>query len=290
MRQLIYAHRGASQRFAEHTRAAYLQAIADGADGVECDIHLTRDLKLVCLHDATLDRTSNGTGSVADHTLRQLRDLDFCSWKGATIPPEYGGILDQFLTLADLIRILRAAGRPIGLAIECKHPSPFGHRLEEQLLGFLMAEGWDPENSVLDNITISFMSFSPDSVKRLLEQVPDHFVCQLVADVDPLAIRRQFQFSRITAAAVLRVMRAAAAEAEELIRTHRVGLAGPGIDYVKVHRDDVERLLARGVRFRVWTVDDPADIELCRELGIQEITTNVPAETAARLALQPQPA
>ena len=67
-RPLVYAHRGASEAFAEHTRAAYLQAIADGADGVECDIHLTRDQHAVLLHDANLDRTSDGTRPVADRT------------------------------------------------------------------------------------------------------------------------------------------------------------------------------------------------------------------------------
>mgnify|MGYP006203983467 CR=1 FL=1 len=71
------------------------KALAEGADGVECDVHLTEDLELVCIHDTTLDRTSSGTGDVGDHTLRQLRELDFASWKGANIPPGYGGVADQ---------------------------------------------------------------------------------------------------------------------------------------------------------------------------------------------------
>src|SRR6476661_11071300 len=106
-RPLVYAHRGASGTFAEHTRAAYLQAIADGADGVECDVHLTRDQHVVLLHDADLDRTSTGTGPVAEHTLEELRSLDFSSWKGARMPEAYGGVSDQFLTLPELLDILR---------------------------------------------------------------------------------------------------------------------------------------------------------------------------------------
>src|SRR5881409_2356806 len=85
-RPKVYAHRGSSAAFAEHTKAAYLQALADGADGVECDVHLTRDQHVVLLHDANLDRTSDGTGPVADRTLEELRRLDFSSWKGARIP------------------------------------------------------------------------------------------------------------------------------------------------------------------------------------------------------------
>ena len=67
-RPLVFAHRGSSAAYAEHTRAAYLQALADGADGVECDVHLTRDQHVVLMHDANLDRTSDGTGPVAERT------------------------------------------------------------------------------------------------------------------------------------------------------------------------------------------------------------------------------
>ena len=98
-RPLVYAHRGASARFAEHTRAAYLQALADGADGVECDVHLTLDQHLVLLHDANLDRTSSGTGPVAERTLAQLRELDFSSWKGVRVPDQFGAQSQQLLTL-----------------------------------------------------------------------------------------------------------------------------------------------------------------------------------------------
>src|SRR3954466_16229077 len=98
-RPLVYAHRGSSGAFAEHTRAAYVQAIADGADGVECDVHLNRDQHVVLLHDATLERTSDGTGQIADRSLAELRRLDFSSWKGARIPDAYGARSEQLLTL-----------------------------------------------------------------------------------------------------------------------------------------------------------------------------------------------
>src|SRR6476620_1714154 len=174
-RPLVYAHRGASAAFAEHTRAAYLQAIADGADGVECDIHLTRDQHAVLLHDANLDRTSDGTGPVADRTLAELRQLDFSSWKGVRIPEKYGARSAQFLTLPELLDILRGAGRPMGLAIELKHPSPYQLKLEDRVLEVLRSEGWEPESSALDNVAVTFMSFSPDSVRHLLESVPPRY-------------------------------------------------------------------------------------------------------------------
>src|SRR6478609_616978 len=282
-RPLVYAHRGASAAFAEHTRAAYLQAIADGADGVECDIHLTRDQHAVLLHDANLDRTSDGTGPVADRTLAELRLLDFCSWKGARIPEEYGALSEQFLTLPELLDILRLAGREIGLAIELKHPSPYQLKLEDRVLAVLEAEGWDRTTSMLDNIRVSFMSFSPDSVKHLLQSVPASAICQLVDDVHVEEIREELGLGALTGGALANVLKAAQTEGERILDDGEVGLAGPGISYVRGHSRTVRRWLDSGRRFRVWTVDSADDVALCRELGIQEITTNRPAEVRAQL-------
>ena len=67
----VVAHRGASADRPEHTRAAYALALQEGADGVECDVRLTRDGHLVCVHDRRVDRTSTGTGLV--DRLKQAR-------------------------------------------------------------------------------------------------------------------------------------------------------------------------------------------------------------------------
>lgn len=282
-RPLVYAHRGSSDAFAEHTRAAYLRALADGADGVECDVHLTRDQHVVLLHDANLDRTSDGTGPVADRTLEELRLLDFSSWKGARIPTEYGGKSEQLLTLPELLDILRSAGREIGLAIELKHPSPYLLRLEDRVLDVLAEEGWDPATSRLENISVSFMSFSPDSVRHLLKSVPAEFICQLVDQIDVGEVREELGLGLITGGAVANVMKAAQLEGERILNDCEVGLAGPGIDYVRQHARAVQRWLESGRRFRVWTVDSENDVALCQGLGIHEITTNRPAQVLAQL-------
>jgi glycerophosphoryl diester phosphodiesterase len=283
MRPLIYAHRGSSGEFAEHTRAAYLQALADGVDGVECDVRLTEDKQLVLLHDATLDRTSNGTGSVSDYSLRELWDLDFCSWKGADIPEEYGGVSDQLLTLNELLDLLRAAGRPLGLAIELKHPSSFGQQLEERTLALLRAEGWDPASSVLDNLQITFMSFSPDALEFLAETVPTRYLCQLVADVDADVVTEELGLGRLAGTAVTGMLRNALAEGERRVNAGMLGWAGPGVDYVRAHPDRIRSWLDAGIQLRVWTVDEPAEVELCLAAGIQEFTTNWPARVHALL-------
>lgn len=283
MRSRIYAHRGSSGIYAEHTRAAYLQALADGADGVECDVHLSSDRQPVLIHDAHVDRTSNGTGPVASHTLAQLRELDFSGWKQVPVPVEYGTAAEQFLTLADLLDLLGGAGREIGLAVEFKQPGPFGLELEDTVLALLEARGWDQATSRLGPVTLSFMSFSPESVRRLRRSVPAAFVCQLLADVDAAAIAE--------AAAVLSpeadaagALRRGLAEGEELVAAGVAGIAGPGVEYLRAHPERLTGWLASGSTVRTWTVDDPADAEAAYGLGVQEFTTNYPQRLRRLLA------
>lgn len=285
-RPLVYAHRGASAVFAEHTRAAFMQALADGADGVECDVHLTRDGRVVLIHDSTLDRTSDGTGPVAEKTLQELRQLDFSSWKGVRLPEAYGARSEQFLTLEDLLGILQAAGRPVGLAIELKHPSPYQLKLEDRVMKTLTDHGWVAESSVVDNISVSFMSFSSDSISHLLRSVPGDFICQLVHQVDLQVLREDQGLGLITRGAVANVLRAAQAEAERTLNHGAVLMAGPGIDYVRRHAPAVQRWMESGRRFRVWTVDSDEDVALCQGLGIHEITTNKPARVLAQIGSQ----
>ncbi|MBG6225127.1 glycerophosphoryl diester phosphodiesterase [Arthrobacter sp. CAN_A2] len=281
MPPVIFAHRGSSGTYAEHTRAAYLQALADGADGVECDVHLTRDEQLVCIHDTTLDRTTSGSGRVADHTLEELRGLDVSSWKNADIPAAYGSPSEQFLTLADLLLLLRHAGRPVRLAIELKHPSPFGLRLEDALIAFLMDEGWDPESSMLGIIEVSFMSFNPDSMRQLAESAPAHMLCQLVSDMKPQEVRDALRFGPIAEGALITVMQRALKEGEQLVNHQTVGMVGPGMRYTRSHRGRVLRWVRDGVRVRVWTVNSVKDALYLAELGVQELTTDYPARIRA---------
>ena len=76
MLKKIFAHRGASAYVPENTLPAFEKAVDIGADGVELDIHLSRDGRLVVIHDEMLDRTTNGHGFVKDFTLAELKKLD----------------------------------------------------------------------------------------------------------------------------------------------------------------------------------------------------------------------
>lgn len=285
MQTLIYAHRGSSKAYAENTRAAYMQALADGADGIECDIHLSADGFIVCHHDPTVDRTSDSSGSVGERTLAQLKSLDFSSWKNPQIPPEFGDLHDQLITLRELVELMAESGREIGLAIEIKHPSPFGRKLEDAMLQELKLLGWDPQKSRIENIYVSFMSFDPGSVRYLLEQIPGRHVCQLVTEVDEEWIDELMRAGQADRAAVAAVLAQSMAGGVELLNSGIPHLAGPGIEYIRKHPQTISTWLRNGSTFRVWTVDDPKDAKYLVELGVTQLTSNVPAVIKAELGL-----
>src|SRR5256885_14472241 len=119
----VVARRGASAEGPEHTLAAYELARKEGAVGVECDVRLTRDGHLVCVHDRRGDRTSNGTGLVSEMTLAQLRELDFGgwhpSWRAAGSQGDTG-----LLALGDLVLPVFGWDPPGQLFFRTQHPRP----------------------------------------------------------------------------------------------------------------------------------------------------------------------
>ena len=85
---LLIAHRGASGHAPENTLAAFKKAVTLGTAFIETDLQLTRDARLVAIHDETVNRTTNGKGAVHDMTLAELRRLDAGSWFGSEFAGE----------------------------------------------------------------------------------------------------------------------------------------------------------------------------------------------------------
>lgn len=95
----IFAHRGCSGDYPENTLAAFRAARDLPIEGIELDVHLSRDGELIVIHDESVDRTTNGTGFVKDMTAEELRKLDAGSWKGETFLGERIPILSEVLEL-----------------------------------------------------------------------------------------------------------------------------------------------------------------------------------------------
>jgi len=108
---LIYAHRGASAYAPENTLEAFRLAMEMGADGIELDVHLTKDGELAVIHDEALDRTTNGTGQVKDFTMAQLKELDASNGKAA-----YPGA--KIPTLGEVYDLVRDSGMTVNVELK----------------------------------------------------------------------------------------------------------------------------------------------------------------------------
>lgn len=272
----VLAHRGASARWPEHSRAAYEQALADGADGLECDVRLTADHVPVLWHDATVERTSDGHGAVHEHTLDEMRGLDL------GVP---GGSAGQLLTLTDLLSLARDAGRPVELAVELKHPTPSGFRTEDLAVDALSRAGWDPGSGRVGDVGVTFMSFHPGSLAHLAGTagvLPRDLVA-LTDELDVPGMLAELAPGAGSDAAVVDHVQALVDEARAMVDDGRVATAGPSVAYLRARPGTVERWVRRGARLRVWTVDRRPELDTCLAAGVHEVTTNDPAGIRAML-------
>lgn len=103
-RPLSVAHRGHSIAFPENTLTAYRRAIELGVEMIECDVNITQDGQLVMIHDATLDRTTNGRGRVSAATWDEIQRLD----AGAKFKPEFAG--ERIPSTDETLRLFKEAG------------------------------------------------------------------------------------------------------------------------------------------------------------------------------------
>ena len=119
----VFAHRGASGTHPENTEAALVEALRLGVEGVELDVHLSLDGELVVIHDATVDRTSNGTGQVRHMRWAEIGPLDAGAW----FDTQFTG--QRFLRLGEALDILEGDVR-LNVHINCllyTSPSPRDH-------------------------------------------------------------------------------------------------------------------------------------------------------------------
>lgn len=134
---LIYAHRGASTDFLEGSKAAYLGAIAQGADGFECDVRLTKDKQIICYHDSDTSRLLNIDLKISKNSYQELKEK---------VDPY---LLEELLDLA--------ISNKKDLVIESKHPVSTGAMIEKLVHKLLISRNTEIKNS---GIRISLISFS----------------------------------------------------------------------------------------------------------------------------------
>jgi glycerophosphoryl diester phosphodiesterase len=257
---LVIAHRGSSLAEPEHTLRAYVRAIEEGADALECDVRLTADSHLVCVHDRRVNRTSNGRGIVSTLELAELEGLDWGSWK-----QQHPGDLElpdrdrnRLLTLRSLLTTLLESERPVGLLIEIKHPTRYGGLTEARLVELLTEFG--RARRVLQpngRPAIRVMSFAEVSMRRMQRLAPDLDLVYLMGR-QPRRCRDGSLPSGVSWTGI----------SKDILRTD------PGY---------VARAQAKGHQVNVWTVNEPTDVARCLDAGVDTITTDRPRAVRAQV-------
>ena len=251
MRPQVVAHRGSSHDTAEHTLAAYEKAVAVGADGLECDVRLTADGHLVCVHDRDLRRTAATKGVVSTMNLAELDELDFASWKNPWAElddeaPETDPEAGRVLTLRRLLEMVADHDRRIEVAIETKHPTRYGGLVERRLVELLADFGWTGADS-----PARVMSFSFNAVSRVRRLAPDIPVVMLVDKAHHWPVLRPLV-------------------ADDWI-------IGPDMKELHAHPGLGRHLVKAGREIHVWVVNSEADLDLCLALGVTAVISDRPA-------------
>ncbi len=146
----IFAHRGARRVAPENTLPAFAAALEMGADGIELDVHLSRDGQLVVIHDFTLDKTTSARGLVTEYSAADLAALD----AGSHFSPDFANV--GIPTLVDVLDLIGDACR---INIEIKSMDPEGGPAVEPLAALLRARG------LYDQVIVS--SFNPVALIKM---------------------------------------------------------------------------------------------------------------------------
>ena len=157
-RPLLLAHRGFSGEYPENTPLSFQMAVEKtNVDGFESDVHITRDGTLVVFHDAAVDRTSNGTGYLRDHTYAELLRLDIGAWKSPAFAGQHIWTLDQLLDFCRETHML--------LNLELKNYEVFYEGLEQRVIDAVRTRRME------DRVFVS--SFNHISMQRFKALCPE---------------------------------------------------------------------------------------------------------------------
>jgi len=232
----IIGHRGYAAKYPENTLAAFEAAIGAGAVMIELDVTLSRDRKVVVIHDETLDRTTNAKGVVADFTLAELKQLDAGSWLDAQFAEQQ---IPELREVLDLVNGRAYVNIEIkSNAYEPGHPTD---AIEKQVLDLLR------QKNLLDTCMIS--SFEVNFLEQIafMKNTPaTAFISEIPADkntVDMCSRLKVFSWHP----------------------DHRI-----------VTSNQVDQMHAAGIKVFPWTVDSTDDFARMRDLQVDGVITNDP--------------
>ncbi|MCG1010663.1 glycerophosphodiester phosphodiesterase [Salinicoccus sp. ID82-1] len=243
MQTKIYGHRGAMGEYPENTMLAFKKAIEAGVDGLEIDVHLTRDGEVVVIHDEQVDRTTDGRGAVKDMDLHTLKGLsagsefeDFVNYDADTWIGERIPTLDEVMGLV--------GQHDIELNIELK-TNVFEYEGIEQRVHDIV------ENHNYSNKVI-YSSFHMPSILRMKAIDPEARIAWLTDKVPLWPIDHMEELAL-----------------EALHISYKAILKNPG------------RIAGVEDRIRVWTVNETGDAARLLSHGVETLMTNYPERMMA---------
>jgi glycerophosphoryl diester phosphodiesterase len=239
VRPLVIAHRGASAQAPENTLPAFQLGWKLGADAVECDVRLTADSQIVCLHDADTLRVSGTALSAVRHDFSELRKLDVGAWKGAAFCGTRIPLLSELL--AQVPR-----NKQLVIEIKC------GVEILRPLLVVI-------ESAPVRLEQLTVISFEAAVIKRLKALRPRLRSYWLLDVGSHWLWRSKLKLDDVLA----KVVR---------LRADGLGLRA----HSGIHREMVEEILRAGLELNVWTVDDRAEARRLASFGVSSITSNRP--------------
>ncbi len=232
----IWAHRGASQRVAENTMAAFQLAISQGADGIELDVMRTADGVLVVTHDENCQRVTGQSGEIRRMSFSELRRLNFAAYRADNEP-------QLIPTLNDVLDLL--AQTDLELNIELKNSLYFDPGLEDAVIQLVKTKKMN-ERVILS----SFNHYSMQTAAQLALQSAPEIRCAILYSCE-----------------IVDVARYAVQIGVQAVHPLYANLQVPGF---------VHSCQAAGLAVNTWTVNTPDHIALVLQSGVDAIITDVP--------------
>jgi glycerophosphoryl diester phosphodiesterase len=250
---LIIGHRGASAVAPENTMAAFREAIAAGADGIEFDVRLTRDGVPVVIHDSTLHRTAGLPQRIADLTWSELKNVEVGSWlaRKKNLPP--GTFANETIpSLKELFTLFESNNLVLCLEMKCDTAA------EQAPLAEACCKLIE-EYSLKDRVIVECFKLSALGILKQLDPRIKTAALFEPSFSTPSVLLDQSLINQATA----------------------VGAAYLALHYRLARKGLVEKAKLAGLQVALWTVDDSTWVEHARAMGIDTLITNDPAAMLA---------
>ncbi len=238
----IVGHRGAAGHAPENTLSSFQKGLDLKVDIIELDIHLSADDELIVIHDATVDRTTNGTGAIEDLNMSEINQLDAGTWFGADFKGE------KVPTLRDVLELV---GDQCPLLIEIKWPSKGIYKGITQQLITLIAEYNIQESVIIQSFEKQYLQ----EIHALNPKIQCHQLVLATSDILPIYMDRSIHFSYF----------------EPL-----QDISSVNIWQYYLHSETITNQRIKGIRSGAFTLNNSDDIRKAVSWGLEYVITDYP--------------